>query len=491
MRPNPKIYEINTRVWIKKFGENTSLKDIPDEIWADLVQKGFDAVWLMGIWKRCEDIIEDCCFSPELVSSYSKSLPDWKKEDIIGSPYAIYSYEVSPHLGNIDDLKALRLKLNDLGLKLILDFVPNHFGASTGLIETHPEIFLQGDEDLLKKDSFTFFRTWKDDKTILTHGRDPLFPAWTDTVQVNYFCKVARRFMTDVLIKLAGLCDGVRCDMAMLALNNIFHNTWLGVIDKYNFPKPEEDFWLIAIKTVKEKYPDFVFIGEAYWDLEWNLQQLGFDYTYDKRLLDRLASADIPGVKAHLNADYDYQNKSVRFLENHDETRAAAKFGKYKSLAAAVLMTTVQGMKLYYDGQFDGRKVKLPVQLGREPEEKLSSKVRNFYDALLRITNDDIFRHGEWTMIEPLTAGGSDTTFEEIFVWMWCFNNERRLVVINFSESKSCCRLKFIPDTSAENTVMIDLLTGEEYLRSVGEIKNIGLYIELKGFQSHIFAYKE
>lgn len=491
MRPNPRIYEINTRVWIKKFGEHAVLADVPAEFWTDLAQKGFDAVWLMGIWKRCEDIIADCCFSPDLMQSYSNSLPDWKKEDVIGSPYSICSYEVSPHLGSQSDLKLLREKLNSLGMKLILDFVPNHFGASTGLIDSNPEIFLEGDDDLLGKDSFTFFRTGKEGKEILAHGRDPLFPAWTDTVQINYFCKAARMFMTDTLVKLAGMCDGIRCDMAMLALNNVFRNTWLGVIDKYNFPKPEKEFWQEAITSVKEKFPDFVFIAEAYWDLGWNLQQLGFDYTYDKRLLDRLYAADVPGLKAHLNADTDYQNKSVRFIENHDECRAASKLGKYRSLASAVIISTIRGMKLFYDGQFDGRKTRLPVQLGREPEEKLSSKIRHYYDTLLRTTKADIFRFGEWMMVEPITSGGNNTAFEDMFAWRWNYNDERMLVVINFSETKSCCRLKFDPMSSAENIVMTDLLTDEEYLRSSGEIRNIGLYIELKGFQSHIFSYRE
>ena len=119
---------------------------------------------------------------------------------------------------------------------------------------------------------------------ILAHGRDPLFSAWQDTVQVNYFNTNAREYLSNVLLKLVDVCDGVRCDMAMLPLNNVFFNTWIGVLNKANIVKPLEEFWEMAIKAVKAKNNNFIFLAEAYWDLEWDLQQLGFDFTYDKRL---------------------------------------------------------------------------------------------------------------------------------------------------------------------------------------------------------------
>ncbi len=183
--------------------------------------------------------------------------------------------------------------------------------------------------------------------------------------------------MINILKDISLLCDGVRCDMAMLPLNNVFYNSWIGVLNKMNFPKPAGEFWGIAIKEIKNIKKDFLFIAETYWDLEWDLQQLGFDYTYDKRLTDRLGSADIASIKAHLHADLIYQEKSVRFLENHDEQRAVAKFGKYKSLAAATIITTIPGMKLFYDGQFSGYKSKVPVQLGREPLKRDQTQLRN------------------------------------------------------------------------------------------------------------------
>jgi hypothetical protein len=491
MLSNPKLYEINTRVWIKKFGKGISLSNIPESVFEDLADKGIDIVWTMGIWKTCTSLIESCCFSVDLVSSYARSLSDWKKEDVIGSPFSIDVYEVSPQFGNMEDLKNFREKLNKYGIKLFLDFVPNHFGAATRLLKTNPDVFLKGDAELLSKDPFTFFCTDSNSENIFAHGRDPLFPAWTDTVQVNYFCQTARDFMVDILLKLTELCDGVRCDMAMLQLNNVFQNTWLGVLNKKAFKKPKEEFWEYAIKKVKEKSPDFIFLAEAYWDLEWNLQQLGFDYTYDKRLTDRLGAGDVDSVKAHLRAEKEFQVKSTRFLENHDETRAVTKFGKKHTYAAAVLMSTLQGMKLYYDGQFEGKKIKLPVQLGREPEEKVSESLKEYYNTVLKITKSEIFKEGDWLMIDPLPISENNDTFEKIFAWQWKLGDELRIVVINYSSSTSLCRIRVEFKTAEKEIKLIDLLSNEEYTRSVNEIKNSGLFIELKSYHSHIFAIKD
>ncbi len=485
---NPKLYEINTRVWIKQFGEGVTLSQIPFSVFEDMAVKGINIIWLLGVWKTCEGLIDKCCFSVDLVSAYTRSLKDWRREDIIGSPFSIDSYQINPALGTTEELIELRRKLNAIGIKLFLDFEPNHFGAESVLIKSNPEIFLQGDKEMLKNDPFTFFEAGPDSRRIFAHGRDPLFPAWTDTVQVNYYSNQARDFMTNTLLQIAEVCDGVRCDMAMLQLNNIFQNTWLGVLNKTKFVKPKDEFWLTAIAKVKEKFPDFIFLAEAYWDLEWELQQLGFDFTYDKKLTDRLGSQDVYSIKAHLEAEISYQIKSARFLENHDEPRAITKFGKRRAYAAAVLMSTVPGMKLYFDGQFEGKKTKIPVQLGREPEEKISSSIQEHYNKILKITKDDIFIKGQWRLLDTIPVSENNSTYENMFAWEWKLDNDLRIIVINYSEETSQCRIKFDPSTSEKEILLIDQLNGADYRRSVGEINSLGLFVELKGYHSHIFS---
>ncbi len=491
MLKNPKLFEINTRVWIKRFGDNIKLSQIPDDYFKKLADKGIDVIWLMGIWKTSMEIIEKNCFSADLLSAYNKALPDWKKEDVIGSPFAIDVYEVNPRLGTFDDLEILRKQVNKLGMKLFLDFVPNHLSSSTRLLKSNPELFLKGDEESLANDPSTFFKHGKNKAGVFAHGRDPFFPAWTDTVQLNYFNEQTREFMTQTLLDISDKCDGVRCDMAMLTLNNIFKNTWLGVLNKSDYKLPATEFWETAIKKVKEKSNDFIFLAEAYWDLEWDLQQLGFDFTYDKKLTDRLIANEISEVKSHLNADAIYQEKSARFLENHDEQRAIISLGTQASLAAAVLISTIPGMKLYFDGQFEGKKVRLPVQLGREPIEKPTQIIVDFYNKIFPILKNKVFIDGEFFKLETEPASPDNYSYDNMFAFMWKLQSEIWLVAINYSDSASQCRLIFDPETDNPKITLIDHVTGYTYARKVEEIKNTGLYIELKSYRCHIFSIEK
>jgi 1,4-alpha-glucan branching enzyme len=489
MSNHPSIYEINIRTFLKAFdSENKkgTLSDVPFSFWENLKVKGIDFVWLMGIWKTADSVIKKCCFQDDLVDSYKKALKDFKEEDVIGSPYAVDVYEVNESLSTKNELIEFKFKLNSLGIGLILDFVPNHFSSDSKLIKTHPFLFLQGDEENLQFDLHTFYKPENGNNKIFAHGRDPFFPAWTDTVQVNYFNKEARDFLLNEIISIMDLCDGLRCDMAMLPLNNIFNNTWLGIISKFNINKPETEFWADAIKVIKQKRKDFILIAEAYWDLEWNLQQLGFNFTYDKKLTDSLLKNNPFEVYHHLMAEKDYQIKSVRFIENHDEHRAVTQYGKDKSLAAAVIISTIQGMRFYHHGQFEGKKIKLPVQLRREPKEATQKDVNKFYNKLMNITNNKILDFGTWELLHPFEAWEGNNSCYNILCWIWKHEDKNMIVAVNYSESIAHCKVKFNLEKKGE-VVFHDLLHNSKYKRYSEEISNFGLYIELKGYQSHIF----
>ena len=148
--------------------------------------------------------------------------------------------------------------------------------------------------------------------------------------------------------------------MAMLMTNEVFARTW----GERAGPAPAEEYWPALIGAREAAHPDLLFIAEAYWDMEWTLQQQGFDLCYDKRLYDRLAHESAEAVRGHLQADAGYQERLLRFIENHDEPRAAATFGPGQARAAAVAMSTLQGARLYHDGQLEGRRTHIPVFLG-------------------------------------------------------------------------------------------------------------------------------
>ncbi|KAF0150564.1 MAG: alpha amylase catalytic region [Ignavibacteria bacterium] len=491
MLNNPTLYEINTRIWIKKFDfshPKSTLRNIPITYWKELAELGIEYVWLMGVWQTCNSIIDKYCFEDFLKKSYSKALKDWKHQDVAGSPYSINDYIVNPLLGTEDDLLWLKDSLNQNGIKLILDFVPNHFSAGSVLLQTNPEIFLSVSRETFRNEPHTFFQPRIDKAEFFAHGRDPFFPAWQDTVQVNISNAAAREFLIGTLLKLTRLCDGVRCDMAMLALNNVFKNTWAGVLSVACHQNSKTEFWSQAVSTVKKERNDFLFLAEAYWDLEWQLQQLGFDYTYDKRLTDRLKYSSVSEIAEHLKADNSYQQKSIRFLENHDEERILTVVGKEKSKAAAIVVSTLQGMRFYYDGQFEGKRVKIPVQITREPEEKTNTEIQLFYAKLLKICSDEVFKKGSWKLLKPISSWDNSLTFQNMLAWEWQLNDERRIIVINYSEFFSTCRIKLNVTGYSEELFLKDLLNDIIYNRSAEEINSLGLYIELKPWQAHIFS---
>ena len=453
----PTLYEINTRIWLKQFGPKASLADIPDQYWEALKEKGIDYVWLMGIWMTTESSIEKCCFHPDLIQEYDRVSPNWQKEDITGSPYAIEDYVLDKRLGQRKDLVSVRRQLNRIGLRLILDFVPNHFNVDSNLVKKHPKVFLQVTSDQFYHDTDTFFQ--KGDQ-YFAHGKDPYFAAWSDTAQINYLDPEAHNFMRAKLSSVADYCDGVRCDMAMLILPDIFENTW-GQISSQRYPV---DFWTHAIAEVKKKNPEFIFMAEAYWDTEWRLHTLGFDYTYDKKMLDFLVHDQIWDLKKHLTGLMDYHKQTVRFIENHDEDRSLRALGECKAKAAAILYNTLPGMRLHYDGQWTGERVRYPVQVGTyfTPQtcicairSELSEQalpcscMKVFYDQLLKIASKDIFKLGEWKLLNE------DSTNPNISM-IWTYLNKQVLVAINLTANHVESSVQ-VPG-QWEGTYIIDIL---------------------------------
>jgi len=274
---------------------------------------------------------------------------------------------VNPDLGGDDALKRLHTRLRKRGLKLMLDFVPNHMGPDHRWVKDHPDYFVPGTEIDLEKypQNYTRIKSKQGEK-ILAYGRDPYFAGWPDTIQLDYSNPATVEAMMKELTRVAELCDGVRCDMAMLILPEVFEKTW----SRRALP-----FWPIVIKKIREKFPDFLFMAEVYWDMEWNLQQLGFDYAYDKRLYDRLREDQPYIVREHLNAEQDYQNKLARFLENHDEPRISSTMEQEKHEAAAVITFLSPGLRFFHQGQFEGRKKRISPHLVRSPQEPINTVI--------------------------------------------------------------------------------------------------------------------
>ena len=254
---------------------------------------------------------------------------------------------VDDRFGGPAGLAAARAALAARGARLLLDYVPNHVAPDHPWVTSHPEFFVRGDEPDLAADPDAWMAAGGQ---VIAHGRDPYFPPWPDVVQLNAFSPDLRAATAQTLSGIADQCDGIRCDMAMLMTNPVFARTWGGRAG----PGPAEEFWPAVLAMLRSTHPETVLIAETYWDLEWELQQQGFGFCYDKRLYDRLAAEDASAARAHLHADLSYQSRLLRFLENHDEPRIASRLPAVAERAAAVAIATLPGATMWHEGQFEG-----------------------------------------------------------------------------------------------------------------------------------------
>ena len=239
-------------------------------------------------------------------------------------------------------------------------------------------------------------------------------------VQVNAFEPSFRSAAIEMLLGVADQCDGVRCDMAMLLLNDIFARTW----GERAGEMPATEYWQRRDPRGQAAASRFPLHRRGLLGPGVGVATAGFDYCYDKRLYDRMEHDDVEGVRLHLNADLAYQHKLLRFIENHDEPRAAVAFAAAKARAAAITMATIPGAKLFHEGQFEARRTRVPVFLSRRPEEPLDEACQAFYRKLLTAINTPVFRDGQWT---PCNCSGwpDNTSFQKLGVWSWAKDDDR------------------------------------------------------------------
>ena len=419
------LYEINTRVLLRtlsrRLGRAATLDDVEDAFLDRLAAHGFGWIWLLGVWRTGAAGRRIAGAIPELREAYRRALPEVSEEDVCGSCFAVAGYEVAPELGGAAALARLRGRMHRRGLRLMLDFVPNHTATDHPWVSARPQLYRRASEADLAREPHNHLRVESAaGPVVLAHGRDPNYPGWTDTLQLDYANPDTIDAMRGELRRVAALCDGLRCDMAMLPLPEVFRRTW---------GAPALPFWPEAIVETRRTHPGFTFLAEAYWDLEWELLSQGFDHAYDKRLYDRLRWGDAAGVRAHLGADLSFQSRLARFLENHDEERAAVAFGA-RHRAAALIAYLAPGLKFFHEGQLEGRRVRLPVQLCRAPEEQADAAIASFYEGLLGRLRSPALREGIWRLL-PIER-------DPIVAFDWTSGEERLLVIVNYGEEPTC-----------------------------------------------------
>jgi hypothetical protein len=418
----PLLYELNTRVWLRELselaGRPLTIADVPDSDIRHWVNLGFTHVWAMGIWQ----------IGPQ---AQRLAVGHWREHwhleipstegDVHGSPYAIQDYAVDSRIGRPLDLLMFKERLNHAGLRLILDFVPNHFGIDSPEPRRYPARFVQASSPL----DGTFHCETTLGTRYFAHGRDPYFPPWEDTVQIDYRVAEVQEMMSSIAQTISMFGDGLRCDMAMLLLPEIFCDVWK------NFPavgshRTSANFWNRTIPHIRQLQPNAELIAEVYWDREESLQDAGFDYTYNKRVTDFL----MRGQDAEL-ADFLYERRpaylrrSVHFLENHDEQRVAAILPFRRHKAAAALILFLPGMALLHDGQLEGRTHFSRIQMNKRIPEEVDRSIQAFYFDLLQKLQKTHVRRGKPELVRSLLG-------HSLIVLRWAApNGEEDFAMVN------------------------------------------------------------
>ena len=487
----PVLYEINTRCWLRgladECGHRVTLGNVPDPLFEQWRRLGFTHIWLMGAWSSGPLARAQALTHASLQQSYSEALPGWAEADVAGSPYAIADYRIAESLGGEEELKAFREKLRSYGMKLVLDFVPNHLGVDHPWLRLRPELFVQSPAPMPE----TFAQETSAGKVWLAHGKDPYFAAWTDTAQLDYRRANTQAAMIELLHSLAERCDGLRCDMAMLLLSDVFARTW----ERFPIataPTPAE-FWQTAIPAIKSANPGFLFLAESYWGLESRLLGLGFDYTYDKTLYDGLMARDAGRVQRHLlESPLELLAKSAHFLENHDEPTIASLFSLDEHRAAALLVLGLPGMRFLHQGQLSGARRRVPVQLRRFPQEPAQAEIENLYEQLLTTLPRTVVGNGTGELLRPRAAWPENPTAQNFIVVQWQGEApEFDLVAVNLAPQPSQCYVQLTAaGLEAHDWSMKNLLGDERYERTGEALRSRGLYLDLPSHGAQLFHFR-
>jgi hypothetical protein len=484
----PSLLQVNTRVWLtdlaRTLGRPVTLDDIPDEELDRLAAPGFDWIWLLSVWQTGAAGQRVSRAHPEWRQEFRETLPDLRDEDIAGSGFAITGYTVQPTLGGDGALARLRSRLRARGLRLMLDFVPNHMALDHPWVERHPEYFVAGTDADLQREPQNYTRVERETGPgVFAYGRDPYFSGWPDTLQLDYSHPATQQAMAGELTRIAHQCDGVRCDMAMLVLPDVFERTW---------GRRPAEFWPGVIQHVRERVPGFCFMAEVYWDLEWTMQQQGFDYAYDKRLYDRLREGHARPVREHLGAGLDYQDKLARFLENHDEPRAATAFERDAHEAAGVITYLSPGLRFFHQGQFEGRRKRISPHLVRAPIEPRDERLGRYYDRVLSVLRLATVRDGEWRRLECTPAWDGNPTWDAFLACAWQGSaGDRLLVTVNYSGNQGQCYVRLpLPELAGDVVRFTDLVGPAIYLRPGSDVVSGGLYLDLPPWGYHVFELK-
>jgi hypothetical protein len=193
-------------------------------------------------------------------------------------------------------------------------------------------------------------------------------------------------------------------------------------------------------------------------------------------------------VREHFLAGLDFQDKVARFMENHDEPRAAATFAPALHRAAAIVTYLSPGLRFFHQGQFEGRTKRISPHLVRAPLEPTDEATKDFYEQLLAALRNKTVRDGEWRLLECVPAWDGNWTWDGFLAFGWQHDTAHMLVVVNYADNQGQCYVRWpYADPGGSTVRLTDLMSAARYERAGSDLASAGLYLDLPPRGYHVF----
>ena len=542
----------STYVWLDQLSRQYSrniyrLDHIPDEELDLLARRGFNALWLIGLWERsrASQKIKQMCGNP----------------DAVASAYSLMDYNIAEDLGGEQAYNNLKERASKRGIRLASDMVPNHMGIDSRWVVEHPDWFLSlpyspypsyrfegpdvsndprveikiEDHYFDRTDAAVVFRRrdkWSNDTRFIYHGNDGTSFPWNDTAQLNYLQAQVREGVIQTILHVARMFPIIRFDAAMTLTKLHYQRLWFpqpgtgGAIPsraEHGLTKEEFDrampheFWRELVDRVAAEVPGTLLLAEAFWLLEgYFVRTLGMHRVYNSAFMNMMRDEENANyrsvIKNTLEFDPEVLKRYVNFMNNPDERTAVDQFGKGdKYFGVCTVMATLPGLPMFGHGQIEGYSEKYGMEFRRaykneEPDPWLIARHEREISPLLH--RRALFAEVENFLLYDFYTDAGHVN-EDVYAYSNRRGNDRSLVLFNnrYSDTRGWVRLSAGSMDKASKTIrqrtlgesfglsqdhsmfvaFRDALTGNEFLHRSREVAEKGIHVELGAYKSHVF----
>lgn len=545
--PQAVLQAKNVSVWLDQLSREyqqpiSRLDQIPEDELRKLSRRGMNALWLIGLWERspASQKIKRLCGNPEAESS-AYSLFDYTIAENLGGDAAYQHLAAAASRYNIR--LAADMVPNHMGVDsrwvadhpdwfLSLDHPPFPGYTYQGTdLSSNPSVSLYLEDHYYdRSDAAVVFKrkdTLTGDTRYLYHGNDGTSMPWNDTAQLDFLNPAVREAVIQTILHVARKFPIIRFDAAMTLTKKHYQRLWFprpgtggaiptrssfGLSKKQFDASMPKEFWGEVVDRVAEEVPGTLLLAEAFWMMEgYFVRSLGMHRVYNSAFMHMLRDEDNQKyrelVAKTLEFDPQILKRYVNFMNNPDEETALAQFGSGgKYFGTCLMMCTLPGLPMFGHGQVEGFSEKYGMEYKRayydeSPDQALIERHQKEIFPLLhkRYLFSEVDRFVLYDLVK-----GDGTVDENVFVYSNCAGDERALIVFHnkwgdtrgwVSRSTPLCGHSAdlltglgIPVKQADYLIFEDLISGQEFIRSIDDLSSAGLYLDLGAYDYRALA---